>query len=75
MYLLAPSNVPYFTTQEGSVIILKMANFSWKYLAIFHNVYKIDIYFASNVLFLFLKIVNEDLFFQEYLEIKLKYFS
>ena len=38
MYLLAPSNVPYFTTQEGSVIILKMANFSWKYLATFHNV-------------------------------------
>ena len=48
MYLFAPSNVLHFSTKEGSVIILKMTNFSWKYLPNFHNVKKIEIYFPYN---------------------------
>ena len=39
-YLLACSDVPHFSTKEESVMILKMTNFWWKNMGIFHNVRK-----------------------------------
>ena len=44
-YLLARSNIPHFSTKQESVIILKMTNFWWNNLAIFHDVKKIEIFF------------------------------
>ena len=48
IYLLAPSNVPNFSTKNESMIILKMINFWSKDFAIFQNAKKIEICFPYN---------------------------
>ena len=39
-YFLACSNVPHFCTKKESVMVLKMTNFWWKNMTIFHDIRK-----------------------------------
>ena len=70
VYLLAPTDVPHFSTKKGSVIILKMTNFWRKNLAIFHKVKKIEIYCIYNTFASYKECV-----LQEYIEMESKIFS
>ena len=47
-YLLATSNVSHFSTKKESMIMLKMTNFWWIILTIFHDIKNVEIYFSYN---------------------------